>query len=72
LACPKGHNAGMAEKLAETGWFLRLETVDAASKPAVMYVMYFAVGKIVPKTRSQPFWIIPVSSQGMRSRGPIS
>jgi len=32
----------MAEKLAETGWFLRLETVDAASKPAVLY---FAVGK---------------------------
>ena len=42
MACPKGHNPGMAEKLAEIGWFLRLETVDAASKPAVMY---FAVGK---------------------------
>jgi hypothetical protein len=32
----------MAEKLAEQGWFVRVETMDAASQPAVMN---FAVGK---------------------------
>jgi hypothetical protein len=32
----------MAENLAEHGWMLRVETVDAALQPAVMY---FAVGK---------------------------
>jgi hypothetical protein len=32
----------MAEQLAEQGWMLRVETIEAASQPAVMY---FAVGK---------------------------
>ena len=32
----------MAEKLAEQGWFVRVETVGVAFQPAVMY---FAVGK---------------------------
>jgi hypothetical protein len=32
----------MAEKLAEQGWLVRVETVDAASQPAVMH---FAVAK---------------------------
>ena len=32
----------MAGKLAEKGWLVRVETMDAASKPAVMN---FAVGK---------------------------
>jgi hypothetical protein len=32
----------MAEKLAEQGWFVRIETMDAVSQPAVMD---FAVGK---------------------------
>jgi hypothetical protein len=32
----------MAEKLAEKGWLVRVETTDAASQPAVMH---FAVGK---------------------------
>jgi hypothetical protein len=32
----------MAEKLAEQGWLVRVDTVDAAGQPAVMY---FAVGK---------------------------
>ena len=32
----------MAEKLAEKGWFVRVETVGVAFQPAVMY---FAVGK---------------------------
>jgi hypothetical protein len=32
----------MAEKLAEQGWFVRVETVGAAFRPAVMD---FAVGK---------------------------
>jgi len=32
----------MAEKLAEQGWLVRVETMDAASQPAVMD---FAVGK---------------------------
>jgi hypothetical protein len=32
----------MAEKLAEQGWFVRVETMDAASQPAVID---FAVGK---------------------------
>ncbi len=32
----------MTEKLAERGWFVRVETVGVAFQPAVMY---FAVGK---------------------------
>ena len=32
----------MAEKLAEQGWYVRVETVGVAFQPAVMY---FAVGK---------------------------
>jgi hypothetical protein len=32
----------MAEKLAEQGWFVRVETAGVAFQPAVMY---FAVGK---------------------------
>jgi hypothetical protein len=42
LAGPKGHIRGMAKKLAEQGWFVRVETVGVAFQPAVMY---FAVGK---------------------------
>jgi hypothetical protein len=34
--------AEMAERLAQHGWFVRVETVDATSQPAVIY---FAVGK---------------------------
>jgi len=32
----------MAEKLAEQGWMIRVQAMEAASQPAVMY---FAVGK---------------------------
>ena len=32
----------MTEKLAEQGWMIRVQTMEAASQPAVMY---FAVGK---------------------------
>ena len=39
MAGPKGHIQGMAEKLAEQGWLVRVETKDAAA------VMDFAVGK---------------------------
>jgi hypothetical protein len=36
----------MAEKLAERGWFVRVETVGVAFQPAVMY---FAVAKNSPQ-----------------------
>ena len=39
MARPRGHIRGMAEKLAEQGWLVRVETKDAAA------VMDFAVGK---------------------------
>jgi hypothetical protein len=42
LVCAKGHNNGMAERLAEKGWLVRVASVDASSQPAVIN---FAVGK---------------------------
>jgi len=42
LARAKGHSRGMAEKLAEQGWLVRVATMDAGSRPAVMY---FAVAR---------------------------